>query len=121
MGASVARWTVSKLRQFIKDTVTNKIYFKEQSAAPNIRASTSEAVIYAKDSSGTTKLYYKDSAGTEVELGSGAAGVLSQQTPITQITMVSGKTYVLYDNTEVSGDLVIETGGTAIIKTSWPE
>ena len=47
--------------------------------------------------------------------------VLSQQTPITQVVMVSENTYVLYDNTEVSGDLTIQAGSTAIIKTSWPE
>ena len=47
--------------------------------------------------------------------------VLSQQTPITQVVMVSENTYVLYDNTEVSGDLTIQAGSTAIVKTSWPE
>jgi len=71
MARSFSGWSVARLGQYIRDTIRNKIYFKEQTTAPDIRSGVEEAVIYAKDDSGTTKLYYKDSAGTEYEIGGG--------------------------------------------------
>mgnify|MGYP007063362202 CR=1 FL=1 len=69
MGKSLKGWTVSRLRQFIRDTTRNYLYLAEQAVAPNIRDGAEETVLYAKDSSGTTKLFYKDSAGTEIGVG----------------------------------------------------
>ena len=77
MARSFSGWSVARLRQYIRDTIRNKIYFKEQTTAPDVRSGVEEAVIYAKDDSGTTKLYYKDSAGAEYTLGGGGADGIS--------------------------------------------
>ena len=71
MGSSLVGWTVSRLRQFIRDVTNNYLYLSEQATAPSIRSNAQEVVLYAKDSSGTTKLFYKDSAGTEIGVGGG--------------------------------------------------
>jgi len=73
---SFSGWSVARLRQYIRDTIRNKVYFKEQATAPDVRSGVEEAVIYAKDDSGTTKLYYKDSASTEYTLGGGGGGAV---------------------------------------------
>ena len=75
MARSFSGWSVARLGQYIRDTIKNRVYFKEQATAPDIRSGEEEAVLYGKDDSGTTKLYYKDSAGVEYTLGAGATGV----------------------------------------------
>ena len=71
MARSFSGWSVARLGQFIRNTLRNKIYLKEQTTAPDIRDDVAEVVLYAKDDSGTTKLFYKDSTGTEVAIGGG--------------------------------------------------
>lgn len=71
MARSFSGWSVARLGQFIRNTLRNKIYLKEQTTAPDIRDDVAEVVLYAKDDSGTTKLFYKDSTGTEVAVGGG--------------------------------------------------